>query len=190
MTPILSILIPSIPERLSTAIGLYRRIQEVVKAYPVEIIMLTDNRIRTIGAKREQLKNMATGDYLCFVDDDDKISDNYHFICHAIGQGADVITFKQHCIVDHWECWVDFDLAHTENQTFEPGATIERLPWHVCAWKRELVQDISFPLEGRESMYGEDWAWCEQALKRVKTQTKIDESLHTYIFNSSSTAAK
>jgi len=186
MTPCLSILIPTIPARLSTAVGLYRRLQQLMEGHEVEILLFGDNKYRTIGEKREAMKNLATGDYFCFCDDDDKVGDNYVKLAEATKEGKDIITFKQHAIIDTWECYVDFDISHKENEPFQPGEIIHRRPFHVCAFRRELVQDIPFP----PTMYGEDWAFCEPALKRVKTQTKIDEVIHTYIFNTHTTAAK
>lgn len=186
MNPILSILIPSIPERLLEVNTLFYNVQRIMYGYDTEILMLCDNRRMSIGAKRDKLKNMAIGDYFAFVDDDDKIEENYHFIAQAIRQHPDIITFKQKAIINDQSCIIDFDLTHEENQQFEPDKEIKRRPFHVCAWKRKLVQDISF----NNSNYGEDWYWCEQALKRIETQVKIDEILHTYIFNSEKSAAE
>lgn len=186
MNPILSILIPSIPERLIEATTLYFDVQRILHEYEVEILMLCDNKKMSIGAKRDKLKNMATGDYFAFVDDDDKIAENYFFIAQAIKQHPDIITFKQKAIINEQSCIIDFDLTHEENEGFEPDKEVRRKPFHVCAWKRKLVQDISF----KSLNYGEDWYWCEQALKRIETQVKIDEVLHTYIFNSEKSAAE
>lgn len=190
MNPVLSILIPSIPDRLSTAVGLYRRIEHVTKDYRVEILMLCDNKFRSIGQKRDELKNMATGDYFAFCDDDDKISDNYFLIAEAAEKNrVDIITFKQHAIIDSEEGWIDFDLNQTENEQFQPNTIIKRPPWHICAWKRKLVQHIPFKRNGKISNYGEDWDWCKRALEHIETQHKIDEVLHTYIYNQNATAA-
>lgn len=190
MEPVLSILIPSIPDRLAMAVTLYRRLELVMKAYPVEILLLTDNHIRTIGEKRDTLKNLCKGRYFAFVDDDDKISDHYNQLAQAATIGeVDVITFKQHTIINGEEAVVDFDLNHKENERWQPDIIVKRRPWHVCAWRRELVQDIPFPHSGTNANYGEDWIFCEKALERVKTQHKINEVLHTYIHSTEATAA-
>lgn len=65
----LSILVPTIPSRLTT---FYPRI---MSDYPeIEIIGLFDNKKRTTGQKTGC---MAQGTYLVFIDDDDRISENY-----------------------------------------------------------------------------------------------------------------
>ena len=43
----------------------------------VECLTYCDNGEITIGAKREVLKHQATGDYIVYVDDDDRISRYY-----------------------------------------------------------------------------------------------------------------
>lgn len=189
MTPLLSVLIPSIPSRLAMAVQLYHRLQLVMKNYDVEVLLLCDNHHMTIGEKRDALKNLATGKYICFCDDDDRISDRYWLIAQAAYAGdQDVITFKQTAIIDGQEATIDFDLTHPNDQ-FVPGETVKRSVWHVCAWKRELVQYIPFPHHGSDAMYGEDWRWCRVALEQVKTQYKIDEIIHTYIHTKETTAA-
>ena len=54
----LSILIPSIPTRFNKAKALYDKILSMVGDKQIEILMLTDNKKRTIGEKREALKNV------------------------------------------------------------------------------------------------------------------------------------
>ena len=36
-----------------------------------------DNKKRSVGEKRQDLLNLAKGQYLVFIDDDDRISDDY-----------------------------------------------------------------------------------------------------------------
>ena len=58
MKPLLSILIPSIPSRLRKAIALYNKMLVRVSDKNCEVLMLTDDKKRTIGEKREALKNI------------------------------------------------------------------------------------------------------------------------------------
>ena len=43
----------------------------------VEILLNKDNREKTVGKKRNELINQAKGKYICFIDDDDIVSDDY-----------------------------------------------------------------------------------------------------------------
>jgi glycosyltransferase involved in cell wall biosynthesis len=45
--------------------------------FPVEHLILMDNKRRTVGEKRDALLRAAKGNYVAFVDDDDFISPDY-----------------------------------------------------------------------------------------------------------------
>ena len=147
--------------------------------------MLSDNRQRSIGAKRQALVDMARGQYIAFVDDDDDISDNYvSELLAAAASGADVITFHQHAVYNGLQSTVHFRLGQGDG-AFIPGGITKRDAWHVCAWRRDTVAGCQF----LESNYGEDRAWALQARKRVKTSIHIDKVLHTYRHDAATTAA-
>ena len=61
----------------------------------VECLVAIDNREATIGAKRNQLLKDSTGDYVCFIDDDDIVSEEYvERILEGTHSGADCISFR------------------------------------------------------------------------------------------------
>lgn len=170
----LSVLIPSIPERIDMVRALLTRIEDICPNN-TEVLVLIDNKKMSIGAKRQRLLEMARGKYIAYCDDDDNVTESYHLLADYTGD-ADIITFLQHAEVDGHTTIVDFDLNHTENEVFVTDGITKRRPFHVCAWKRELVQGVPFD----RSNWGEDWTWCEQALDRIKTQHKIHDILHIY----------
>ena len=43
----------------------------------IELISLFDNKKRSIGKKRQEMINIAQGEYIVFIDDDDRISEDY-----------------------------------------------------------------------------------------------------------------
>jgi glycosyltransferase involved in cell wall biosynthesis len=60
----------------------------------VEILTLIDNKTIMLGTKRNHLLEIASGKYIAFVDDDDRLSDNYlQALLSATNSDADVITF-------------------------------------------------------------------------------------------------
>lgn len=189
MQPTLSILTPSIPSRLQR-LGmdcqwLMSQLSEQIGDMPVEHLVLCDNRARNIGAKRQALADIARGQYIAFVDDDDDVSDDYvASLLEAAKTGADVITFRQQAIYNGLESEVHFG-ALNHDGPFIPGGITLRAPWHVCAWKRRTVQGCLFG----ESNYGEDLTWCLQARKRIRTAHHIDRVLHTYRHDAATTAA-
>ena len=170
----LSVLIPSIPERLDMVRALLTRIETICPSN-TEVLVLIDNKRMSIGEKRQRLLEMARGKYIAYCDDDDNITDSYHLLADYTGD-ADVITFQQYAEVDGNKTIVDFDLKHEENEVFVTDGITKRKPFHVCAWKRELVQDVPFD----SINWGEDWLFCERALEHIKTQHKINGVLHIY----------
>ena len=187
MTPTLSILTPSIPERIHQLSALMLRIQRQIDrtGAKVEHLVLIDNRARSIGSKRDALLRAARGHYVAFVDDDDNVSDNYvQEITDAARENRDVITFEQRAIYNGAESTVRFRLGQ-DNGPFVPGGVTLRNAWHVCAWWRRMAILASFP----DSNYGEDWAWASQLCALAKTETHIPQVLHHYTHDAATTAA-
>jgi glycosyltransferase involved in cell wall biosynthesis len=178
----LSILTPAIWRRIDKA----KAIADLVAQFAeVEHIVILDNMTRSVGLKRQACLDSAIGDYVMFCDDDDEIlPETIPLILEAIKRNPDVITFKQRAIYNGLESTVVFDL-NAQDGPFVPGGITHRAPWHVCAWKRELVQDCIFP----DSNYGEDRVWSEQARLRAKTSCHIDKVLHCYRHDARETAA-
>jgi len=187
MKPLLSILIPSIPSRFESHLlplwkELQRQCNESMYGSRVEILILSDNKHRSIGSKRQALLNLAQGEYIAFMDDDDKPNEKYiiNFLYETILNSikSDVITFNQHVSINGELYPLTFKFGHEVNE--EPNKDgFTRPPWHVCFWRREVVQHCTFP----NSNYGEDWAWAEQANKCAKTSYHIDEFMMTYVYD-------
>ena len=181
----LSILTPTIPGREAQLKALQTKITNQSIGKPVEHLALCDNRARTIGAKRQALVDIARGEYIAFVDDDDSISEGYvSSLLAAIEKGADVITFMQHAVYNGLVSKVVFGI-NNKDEAFNHGGITLRAPWHVCAWRRDRVADCQFS----ESNYGEDRIWSIQARKRARTGYHIARVLHTYIHDAKTTAA-
>jgi hypothetical protein len=119
------------------------------------------------------------------VDDDDDISSDYvSSLLEAIKTGADVITFHQRAIYNGLESMVHFGI-NNQDEPFNPGGITKRAPWHVCAWRRDVVADCIFG----ETNYGEDLIWARQARQRIRTGFHIDSILHIYRHDAATTAA-
>lgn len=181
MQPQLSILIPSIHSRLLKAKNLYQKIIADVGDKDIEVLMLTDNKKRSIGAKREALKNISTGKFFCMVDDDDSIT-NLDALYEATFDEVDVITFKSKCRnPDGSEFIVTFGLGNeVEHNNDGKGNYTDclRPPFHVCAW-HERFKKIPYP----DISYNEDGVWIKAANKKAKTEKHIDKIIHSYNYS-------
>jgi hypothetical protein len=184
--PVFSILIPSVPRRRLAALALYDNLEYQARGLDVEILLLLDNHMRSIGKKREALVQASRGRYVAFVDDDDGVDDYYvrEIVEAATFDSATVITFDSHCIInDGPVVRVNHSLANP-NEEYNP-AGFKRKPWHVNAWAGDLARAWPFP----DTNYGEDWAWCESMLPFVRTEHHIDAVLYFYRYDSKVTEA-
>lgn len=190
--PYLSILTPSIPSRIGGSLKtLIDKIEKQIKQNnlekKVEHLVLVDNKVRTVGRKRDNLVQSAVGQFVAFVDDDDDISDDYVIeLVNAIKNNpdVDVITFKQNCFIENYpKSVVVFGLGN-DNEPYVPNTTFKRSPYHVCAWNRKLAQKYNVP----SNNICEDYGWVSHLWREAKTEFFIDKPLHAYIHNEANTA--
>ena len=74
----LSILILSIPSRIDEATRTIKKLEDQLgNRRSVEILVFTDNRSQSISEKRNVLLRAARGKFVCFLDDDDGVANNY-----------------------------------------------------------------------------------------------------------------
>jgi glycosyltransferase involved in cell wall biosynthesis len=187
MKPTLSILIPTVPSRsheLSQLIGHLTAIGADDPA--VEVLAFSDNRRRSIGAKRQALLDMARGEYVAFCDDDDWLADPYFSeILPRCESGPDVVTFEQIATINGVEGRIVFDATCRVDEPWKPNGVARRRPWHVCAWKRSLAQRGLFT----EINYGEDAAWVAQVAHLARTTLHVPRVLHYYRHDAKTTLA-
>ena len=195
-----SILMLSIPERIDSMKAAVKHLQEQADALgqgkAVEILVLLDNRSKTIADKRNDLLRSARGKYIAFLDDDDAVSKDYmRKILTAIDQNdVDCISFNQWCSIDGEPMDVHFGIGNPHGQLWrdEDGflGDIKRPPYHMCIWKREIAQSEefvqSYSAAGQSS---EDIDWLLKLYPKIKTEHHIDDSLHGYIWSSKTTAS-
>jgi len=174
----LSVLIPSVPSRIDQAVRLYRKIMAQAGSNPdhAEVIMLLDNKLRTVGEKRQALLDMARGTYVAFVDDDDDISDDYlDTIIPALDGIVDVVCFDVDCTYNGQHAIVTSSVRFG-NEDFTPDSIVHRKPCHVHAWRREVAVQSRFPAMN----YGEDFAWAGSLWGLVRKEVVIPAVLYYY----------
>lgn len=187
---ILSILIPSIPERREQLTGLltelYTQQLLLTRQHPslgsVEILVDDSQRFLdgglSIGAKRDLLLQRASGKYLCFLDDDDTPTPNYmEQLVRLCNEGKDIVTFRSLIKNDHYWGLIDMQLATSQNTEVSPHGTTPRTPWHICPILAEHAKQEPF---SSTLNHNEDWDWMERVLRRVSSEAHSDMILTQY----------
>lgn len=195
---ILSILIPTIPERVEMFTKLYNEVNAQIEYmntfHPTlgRIEVLVDPSPRfldgglSIGKKREALVKRAEGKYLCFLDDDESISPKYvETLVRLCCKNQDVCTFRNISKVQGYWMIVDMGLSYP-NDPASNDFMVRRKPWHICPVRSEFAKKYPFT----DTNYGEDWAWFEQVLTHCLTEAKSESVIHQYNHGKHSEADK
>lgn len=152
---------------------------------PVEFFILGDNKSLSVGEKRNAAINLASGKYVCFVDDDDQVSESYvSELLNACQRGADCVAFNMDYFKDDkYAGLVRFDLV---DRNHRDGANYKWMVNHLCPVRRELAEHAQFP----DSNLREDFEYAERLRLQLKTMDKIEKTLYTYKFNSQTTETR
>ena len=170
----LSILIPALTNRPWQ--DLVKKLEtQIAKADlqdKIEILIKVDSGELTSGSKRQILLNDSVGEYICYVDDDDDIHDEYiKQIFEGCQKNVDVVSFNVDFVRENFykETWV---LGCFPNARRDGIMLIN----HLCAWRKALAQRVSWcPFLGNS----DDHAWSQPLFYSglVKTQYHINMSL-------------
>lgn len=183
----LSILIPCIPSRFKKAQKLIKKLENRIGDKQIEIICLIDNKVKSIGEKRDNLLKVCNGKYFMFLDDDDDI-DNLDEVYERTFLNVDVITSKSECRNSNGS---KFIVTHhlgneIEHNNDGEGNYIDcnRPPFHINAWNKKYKK-FNFPFVN----YGEDWGWLKQFVFSAKKESFIDKIVYKYNFDPKITEA-
>lgn len=181
----LSVLIPSLPSRRKTY--LQRILDQIegqinsLKRKDIEVIVLYDNKKRKIGDKRQDMLDIARGEYLVFIDDDDRVSDDYiSEVMRVIDSGS-----SPDCIVydtmysrlgkNHMLC--KYGIEYEYNKAVPgSGAVWTGKPAHTMVYKSSLAKSVRYSSINA----GEDTDWVIRACKLIKKQERINKVLYFY----------
>lgn len=177
-SPVLSLLVPTMPQRALQLEDLLAELQRQIAGKPVEILTLLDDGASPVGAKRNRLVIKARGRYVAFIDDDDMVSPDYvdSMLLAAIEE-PDCITFNGEMTTDGQSPRLfRFSLAFTDRNT---SWGYDRRPNHICAIRTDIARQVRFP----EINFGEDARWSTRLRPLLKTETRIEKILYYYRFS-------
>lgn len=184
----LSILIPTLMDRQKLLAALLaeldRQIDQAGLREDVEVLTFPDSRERTVGSKRNALVERAGGQFVCFVDDDDEVADDYVYQIHeaiTLNPGVDCIGFRG--ILTRGGTAHQRQVVYSVHYPgpFESGGTYYRPPCHLTPVRR----DIAVRYRYGDLNLGEDAKWSVNvaADKAIKNECFIDKILYHYRFN-------
>lgn len=149
----------------------------------VEIIVLTDNKKMMLGHKRNVMVDIAQGKYVAFVDDDDRVSDDYiKTLLDATEQNTDAIVFQAMVSLNGEDPKVCY-YSNDYKRDYNTNKTYHRIVNHICCVKKEISLKSSFP----NILYGEDSGYGKVLKPFIKSEYKIDRVLYYYDYNSNTT---
>lgn len=186
---ILSIVMITVPERVTEFSRLKSKLKKQIRAckntHPtlgkVEVIEVNTKKFieggLSIGAKRQKGLDKSKGKYVCWLDDDDNISPDYveTILRMAYMSDFDLIVFNSLVIFDNFWALVQMNLDYKTDEQMRPGI-VHRRPYHVCAFRRDLLEGITFP----DTNVDEDTGFLAQVLPKCKKQNKTEAILHNY----------
>lgn len=186
--PLLSILLPTIQQRAPEFARLSAHLHAQAKGKPVEIISACDNKEISIGKKRQQLLERATGEYIVFIDDDDRVEDDYvDAILAALESRPDCVGFLIRCTQNGRNpAMAKASIKYKQWGENEDGYKHTRSPYQKTPVRRNIALLVGFP----DLRYAEDKVYSAGLVKHVKTEVFIDRVLYHYQFRSENFATK
>jgi hypothetical protein len=177
----LSILVPAIPSRRNSTYALLMDslMAQTSMRRDVEVLALLDTKHRTIGEKRQNLLNLAQGEYVVFVDDDDRVVD--HFVRAITAKleacpNADCVVYDMVCTLPEGPtitCKYGVEYLTGPTSDFD---THFYPPTCTMVWKRSIVMPHLF----EHMNQNEDLEWGRRASASITCQERIDDVLYFY----------
>ena len=170
--PNLSLLVPTVGPRCRLLNRLLYSLENQIEAAEltrkIEILLNWDDFQKTIGQKRNELLQAATGRFVCFLDDDDMVHPKYCSLVNDVIEtdDYDCIAYKKMRIGVSGQKHPNFHLCNREN------------PCDICLMpvRRHIAQQFEFP---NISTF-EDCTWGNkvQASGLLKREYFIDKMMY------------
>jgi glycosyltransferase involved in cell wall biosynthesis len=179
----LAILIPTIESRKEQFNALRDRINKLIESNfdtSVQLISICDNKEISIGAKRQQLLEASDARYVVFIDDDDRIHDDYITdILSAISHQPDFIGFQIECSGTPG-ITANVSNAYSDWADKVDGFDYVRTPYHKTPIKRDIALHIGF----KDMRFGEDYDFSKRLKESglIQKEYHIDKVLYFYQF--------
>lgn len=175
----LSILICRMPSRYAMWGKLQSELWSQILPYANQVQVLSDDRMSvTIGEKRNRLLNDAEGDYVCFIDDDDRIAANYvQLLMEGIEKDVDCCSLVGEITFDG-ERPKPFIHSLDYTEWYEDEAAYYRNNNHLNCIRASIAKQIGFTNKN----HGEDYDFSKKLLESglLKTEHRIEQTIYYY----------
>jgi glycosyltransferase involved in cell wall biosynthesis len=188
-SPKLSILLPTVENRCDLFALLHAELKRQTEGHPeVELVVACDAKQISIGKKRQNLLETATGDYVCYIDDDDWISKDYvTSILEALQSNPDCVGFEIHCTKNGGS--VESAVASMKYPRWgdnQDGYRYVRSIYHKTPVRRAIALQAGFP----NLRYAEDKSYSTGVQARCKTEVFIKRVLYYYRYRNEPFSSK
>lgn len=187
--PKLSILICTVLQRRDTfkalVDSLHAQIFNLPNPWDVEVLYISDNGEMSVGAKRNQLLDWARGEYICYVDDDDRIWGDY------IAKILKALETKPECVGIN--TITTFDGVGPQMREYYPehlsignviqDGIVKSPPYHLNPIRADIAKSARFPNKNLQ----EDCAYAEQVRSKIKSGITIKDPIYHYDFSTTGT---
>lgn len=158
---------------------LHRQISKNYAEEMVEIIVDSDNMNKSVGQKRNDLIEKAQGEFICFIDDDDFISENYlSIILYHLNPSIDILLIA----IEHIENGVNkpkiipslyIDNLNTGEAVFKTNH------FHLCPHKKSIARNVLFEWVN----FAEDMLYSQKMVKHINNYFLISQPIYIYFDN-------
>lgn len=169
------------PSRRDSYLRLWETLVSNGLSFPTVEVITDDSMDYNIGTKRNKLLEMAKGEFIVYVDDDDLISNNYvSLVLEACKSKPDCIGINGIITTDgkderQWFISKEYGHWHTG-----ANGVYYRTPNHISPVKRELALQAGFP----EISFGEDAEYSNRLLPLLKSEVIIAQPIYKYLYKS------
>lgn len=184
MSPLLSVLIPTINMRHEEFDRLYTKLRYDIRNNQdeIEILSLCDNKELTIGAKRNWLYANANGEYSLQVDDDDLLSDDWvERVLGALAEKPDCVTYQEYCMIDGTFFSSNHSLKYPDWWEKMDGFDYVRTPYMKDVIRTDIARSVLVP----DIRFGEDHQWSRLIKPHLKSEVHLNEYIYYYLHKSS-----
>lgn len=144
----------------------------------IEIIVIRGNS--SIGEKRNRALNQASGEYVCFFDDDDWPGPNYiNWLMKAVESDCDCASLKGEITWDGKRPEIfEHSIKYNAYETVDGYIRYLRYPNHLNLIRSSIAKQFKFP----EINHGEDTDFATQIFKSglLKKEFYISEIIYYY----------